>query len=180
MPWENTQRTTTLMPVFYEDPNLYTNRDYTTRSTRPTMRPTRTSTIRSTSRPTTRSSTRTTSNYWPGTTERQQQNQQHQQNQYNNQQQNQNQYNEQNQYNQQDHYNQQNQYNQPNQNNQNNQQNCHPSITTVNKKRVNCKGNLIFEEQFNQGLLDRWSQDIRMPLEFEVIPNFNNFLDNSI
>lgn len=47
-------------------------------------------------------------------------------------------------------------------------QNCYPSITTVNKRRINCKDSLIFEEQFEYNFHNRWSPDIRMPLEIEV------------
>lgn len=47
-------------------------------------------------------------------------------------------------------------------------QNCRPSITTVNKKRIACKDTLIFEEQFDYNFPSRWSEDIRMPVEFEV------------
>lgn len=153
LPWEyTTQKTTRTTPIFvYEEPNLYTQpqtqyQEYTTRPSRTTIKPTRTSTIRTTTRSTTKV---TSTNYWPGTTE-------------SNQHQSQNQYNEQNLYNQQNYNSQQNQHKPQN------HQNCQPSITTVNKERVNCKGTLIFEEQFDQGLLDRWSQDVRMPLEFEV------------
>ncbi|XP_031637248.1 gram-negative bacteria-binding protein 1-like isoform X2 [Contarinia nasturtii] len=100
------------------------------------------------------------SNYWTTTT-------QHpiHINHYNQQNNNQNQYNQQNEYNQQQ---QSHQQNEPNPLNQQNYENCHPSITTVNKKHISCKDTLIFEEQFNRGsLLDRWSQDVRMPLEIE-------------
>lgn len=47
--------------------------------------------------------------------------------------------------------------------------NCRRSITTVNKKRITCKGTVIFEEQFDYNFESRWSQDVRMPLEDEVI-----------
>lgn len=54
-------------------------------------------------------------------------------------------------------------------------QNCRPSITTVNKKRIACADQTIFEEQFDYNFESRWTQDVRMPLEFEVTPEFLSF-----
>lgn len=112
--------------------------------------PTRSST-RSTS---TKTTSRTSSiNFWPGTTQRPLQTYQQYPHYPHSQQNPQSQYNPQN---------------PPNPQHLHNQQDCHPSITTVNKEQINCRDSLIFEEQFNYGLLDRWIQDIRMPLDFEV------------
>lgn len=54
--------------------------------------------------------------------------------------------------------------------------NCRRSITTVNKKRIPCKNTVIFEEQFDYNFESRWSQDVRMPLEDEVIRNESFFI----
>lgn len=59
-------------------------------------------------------------------------------------------------------------YENDNQNQNRPTQNCYPSISTVNKKRINCKDTVIFEEQFDYNFQNRWVQDVRMPLEFEV------------
>lgn len=45
---------------------------------------------------------------------------------------------------------------------------CMTSITTVNGRAIDCKGTLLFEEQFNGDIMQKWSPDIRMPLETEV------------
>lgn len=36
-------------------------------------------------------------------------------------------------------------------------------------KRIRCRQTLIFEENFNGRIDDRWTPDVRMPLETEVI-----------
>lgn len=60
------------------------------------------------------------------------------------------------------------------------QHNCRPSISTVNKKQINCKDTLLFDEQFTNNWQNRWSQDIRMPLEFEVNCTWPFLIDPSI
>lgn len=44
---------------------------------------------------------------------------------------------------------------------------CTPSITTARSEPVRCSGRLIFEEQFLDGLSEKWKPDIRMPLDTE-------------
>lgn len=48
------------------------------------------------------------------------------------------------------------------------EQHCIQSITTVNGRRINCKGKLLFDEQFTGDVNNRWSPDVRMPLETEA------------
>lgn len=42
---------------------------------------------------------------------------------------------------------------------------CQSSITIANNEPVRCAGSLIFEEQFNHGMSEKWKPDIRMPLD---------------
>lgn len=39
----------------------------------------------------------------------------------------------------------------------------------MNGRRVNCRGALLFDEQFTGDVYSKWSPDIRMPLETEVM-----------
>lgn len=57
--------------------------------------------------------------------------------------------------------------------------NCEPSITTVNKSPVGCRNELIFIEQFDGDIYDKWTQDVRLQddsedVEFVVYENYNN------
>lgn len=42
------------------------------------------------------------------------------------------------------------------------------SITTVNGKSIDCKGTVLFDEQFSSNIDNKWTPDVRMPLETEV------------
>lgn len=56
---------------------------------------------------------------------------------------------------------------------------CEPSITTVNKVPVACRNELLFAEQFEGDIYNKWAQDIQMPsdsedVEFVVYENYYN------
>lgn len=47
----------------------------------------------------------------------------------------------------------------------------------MNKVRVQCRNQLIFEEHFDTDIFDKWTQDIRMPLEETEDTEFNVYED---